>query len=59
MIPADRTVTIAIGHGKRAARSVDARLRRRQPRCAARHALATRERLNTWFYSEATATVRP
>jgi hypothetical protein len=29
MVPAERTVTVAIGHGKRAARSIDAFLRNR------------------------------
>ncbi len=59
MIPAERTVTIAIGHGKKAARSIDAWLRGEAPAVPARHQVATADRLNTWYYSDAPATVRP
>jgi NADPH-dependent glutamate synthase beta subunit-like oxidoreductase len=59
MIPADRTVTIAIGHGKKAARSIDAWLRGIAANAPGRHALATEDGLNTWYYSDAPATVRP
>ncbi len=71
MVPAERTVTVGIGHGKRAARSIDAWLRRDQDgngaatapadraSAAAEPALATASRLNTWYYSDAPATVRP
>ena len=70
MVPAERTVTVGIGHGKKAARSIDAWLRAgvqdgngatgaaaaaevAEPR------LADFDRLNTWYYSDAPATVRP
>ncbi len=60
MVPAERTATVAIGHGKRAARSIDAWLRgardlaeRPEPR------LAEAGRLNPWYYSDAPPTVRP
>ena len=59
MIPADRTVTVGIGHGKKAARSIDAWLRGTAVAPAGRHELATEDRLNTWYYSDAPATVRP
>ncbi len=97
MVPAERTVTVAIGHGKKAARSIDAYLRGeaatttdgvrhatdgvRHTTDAARHTtgdsaaapraantvpagqpaprLADFSRLNTWYYSDAPATVRP
>jgi 2-oxoacid:acceptor oxidoreductase delta subunit (pyruvate/2-ketoisovalerate family) len=59
MIPAERTVTVGIGHGKKAARSIDAWLRRRTAVPGHRHELADAERLNTWYYSDAPATVRP
>ncbi len=60
MVPAERTVTVAIGHGKRAARAIDAWLRGTDcgtPR--ARHELATYDSLNTWYYADAPAAVRP
>jgi 2-oxoacid:acceptor oxidoreductase delta subunit (pyruvate/2-ketoisovalerate family) len=59
MVPAERTVTVAIGHGKKAARAIDAWLRHAiyvEPRTAP---LATYDVLNTWYYSDAPATVRP
>ncbi|MBX6355831.1 MAG: NAD(P)-binding protein [Micromonosporaceae bacterium] len=59
MVPSDRTVTTAIGHGKRAARHIDAWLRGARPARPPRPPLATFDRLNTWYYSDAPATVRP
>ncbi len=59
MTPAERTVTIAIGHGKKAARSIDGWLRGHGSAPSVRHQLATEDRLNTWYYSDAPATVRP
>jgi 2-oxoacid:acceptor oxidoreductase delta subunit (pyruvate/2-ketoisovalerate family) len=64
MVPAERTVTVAIGHGKRAARSIDAWLRSHQQgngaaSPTAEPRLADFGRLNTWYYSDAPATVRP
>jgi 2-oxoacid:acceptor oxidoreductase delta subunit (pyruvate/2-ketoisovalerate family) len=59
MVPSERTATIAVGHGKRAARHIDAWLRGDAAEPAARHELAAFERLNAWYYSDAPATVRP
>ncbi len=59
MVPAERTVTVGIGHGKKAARSIDAWLRGEGHATVARHELATFERLNTWYYSDAPKTVQP
>ncbi len=59
MVPAERTVTVAIGHGRRAARHVDAWLRGTTHIRAQRHELATFERLNTWYYSDAPKSMRP
>ncbi|WP_207569509.1 4Fe-4S binding protein [Mycolicibacterium rhodesiae] len=57
--PAERTVTAAIGHGKRAARHVDAWLRHGNYLAPTEPPPATYDRLNTWYYSVAPATVRP
>ena len=59
MVPADRNVTVAIGHGKKAARHIDAWLRGTRIVAAPKHAPATFERLNTWYYSDAPKTMRP
>ena len=59
MVPAERTVTVAIGHGKKAARNIDAYLRGGAYAAPAKHQLADSGRLNTWYYADAPATVRP
>jgi 2-oxoacid:acceptor oxidoreductase delta subunit (pyruvate/2-ketoisovalerate family) len=59
MVPAERNVTVAIGHGKKAARHIDAWLRGVRLAPAPKHAPATFERLNTWYYSDAPKTIRP
>jgi 2-oxoacid:acceptor oxidoreductase delta subunit (pyruvate/2-ketoisovalerate family) len=58
-VPSERTATIAIGHGKRAARGIDAYLAGHDVVDAPRHELATFEGLNTWYYSDAERTRRP
>src|SRR5690348_2210127 len=59
MVPSERTVTVAIGHGKKAARSIDAFLRGTSAQAAGKHAPASFGALNTWYYADAPATVRP
>jgi NADPH-dependent glutamate synthase beta subunit-like oxidoreductase len=59
MVPAERTVTVAVGHGKKAARHIDAWLRGAQYAAPPKHEPATFERLNTWYYSDAPKTLRP
>jgi 2-oxoacid:acceptor oxidoreductase delta subunit (pyruvate/2-ketoisovalerate family) len=59
MVPSERTVTVAIGHGKKAARSIDAYLRGTGSPAAGKHAPASFGALNTWYYADAPATVRP
>jgi Pyruvate/2-oxoacid:ferredoxin oxidoreductase delta subunit len=54
-----RTVTEAVGGGKRAARAIDAWMAGAAVVPAERHALATPDRLNTWYYADAAHTVRP
>ncbi|HEX6501097.1 MAG TPA: FAD-dependent oxidoreductase [Micromonosporaceae bacterium] len=58
-VPSQRTVTASIGHGKRAARHIDAWLGGTTYTRPPRPALAGFDRLNTWYYSDAPATVRP
>jgi NADPH-dependent glutamate synthase beta subunit-like oxidoreductase len=53
MAPSDRTVTTAVGHGKLAARNIDAWLRGRRYAAPEPAPLAGYDRLNTWYYSDA------
>jgi NADPH-dependent glutamate synthase beta subunit-like oxidoreductase len=59
MVPAERSVTVAIGHGKQAARNVDAWLRGVEYKPPPERELAGFETLNTWYYSDAPRTVQP
>ena len=59
MVPAERNVTVAVGHGKKAARHIDAWLRGTRLQPAPKHATASFERLNPWYYSDAPKTMRP
>jgi NADPH-dependent glutamate synthase beta subunit-like oxidoreductase len=59
MVPAERTVTVGVGHGKQAARNIDAWLRGAQFTHAAVPELADFDKLNTWYYSDAPKTVAP
>jgi NADPH-dependent glutamate synthase beta subunit-like oxidoreductase len=58
MVPAERTVTVAVGHGKKAARNIDAWLRGIAYQTAPKHDLATYEKLNTWSYAKIPAAVQ-
>ena len=49
MVPSERSVTIAVGHGKHAARHIDAYLRGSVYRRKPRHAVIGHERLHTWY----------
>jgi NADPH-dependent glutamate synthase beta subunit-like oxidoreductase len=53
MVPAERTVTVAIGHGKKAARNINAWLRGARYEMPPKHELAAFENLNTWYYDDA------
>jgi NADPH-dependent glutamate synthase beta subunit-like oxidoreductase len=59
MVPAERTVTVAVGHGKQAARNVDAWLRGGEFVHPPSGELADFDLLNTWYYSDAPRTVAP
>jgi NADPH-dependent glutamate synthase beta subunit-like oxidoreductase len=53
MVPADRTVTTAVGHGKKAARHIDAWLRGDSYQKPATPKLAGFETLHMWYYTDA------
>ena len=59
MVPSERTVTVGVGHGKKASYHIDAWLRGENHLPPPKAEIAGFERLNTWYYSEAPLTVRP
>jgi Pyruvate/2-oxoacid:ferredoxin oxidoreductase delta subunit len=59
MVPSERTVTVGVGHGKKAARHIDAWLRGEVYAPAPKHEIASADKLNTWYYGEAPKTLRP
>jgi NADPH-dependent glutamate synthase beta subunit-like oxidoreductase len=59
MVPAERTVTIGVGHGKRAARAIDAWLRGDQLKRPEKHPPVAFEMLNLWFFGDAARRPQP
>ena len=59
MVPSERTVTVGVGHGKKAARHIDAWLRGAAYDPPPKHEVADFDKLNTWYYTDAPKTVRP
>lgn len=59
VVPRERSVTVAVGHGKRAARQIDAWLSQAAPPPSQRAPIATFDTLNTWYYSDAARSHRP
>ena len=53
MVPSERSVTIAVGHGKHAARHIDAFLRGTKYRRAPRNPVIGYERLHLWYRTHA------
>ena len=59
MVPAERTVTVATGHGKKAARNIDAYLKGASYHKRTTPPLATFDHLNTWYYTDADQSKQP
>ncbi|HEX8918312.1 MAG TPA: FAD-dependent oxidoreductase, partial [Chloroflexota bacterium] len=59
MVPSERTITVAVGHGKKAARHIDGYLRDVTYEPPAKHEVATFEMLNPWYYTDADKTMQP
>jgi formate dehydrogenase (NADP+) beta subunit len=53
MVPSERTVTVAVGHGKKAARHIDAFLQGRQYCPPPKHELVGFDKLRLWYLTEA------
>ncbi len=59
MVPSERTVTVGVGHGKKAAREIDAWLRGTTTPGGPKHPLATFDMLNLWFFGDAARREQP
>jgi NADPH-dependent glutamate synthase beta subunit-like oxidoreductase len=59
MVPSERTVTVGVGHGKKAASNIDAWLRGGAAPSPAKHDLATFEMLHLWFFGDAARRQQP
>jgi NADPH-dependent glutamate synthase beta subunit-like oxidoreductase/Pyruvate/2-oxoacid:ferredoxin oxidoreductase delta subunit len=59
MVPSERTVTVGIGHGKKAARHIDAWLKGEAYEAPRKHEVVSFDQLNTWYYADAPKTVQP
>jgi NADPH-dependent glutamate synthase beta subunit-like oxidoreductase len=59
MVPSERTVTIGVGHGKRAAREIDAWLQGSAAEHPAKHPSAKFEMLNLWYFGDAVRRQQP
>src|SRR5450755_1170291 len=59
MVPAERTVTVGVGHGKKAARHIDAWLRGVPPAGTDKHGPVTFDMLNLWYFGDAARRQQP
>jgi len=59
MVPAERTVTVGVGHGKRAAREIHAWLRGAKLERPPKHPRAQFEMLNLWYFGDAARRQQP
>jgi NADPH-dependent glutamate synthase beta subunit-like oxidoreductase len=59
MVPSERTVTVGVGHGKKAASHIDAYLRGVVATAPAKHALASFELLHLWYFGDAARRQQP
>jgi NADPH-dependent glutamate synthase beta subunit-like oxidoreductase len=59
MVPAERTVTVGTGHGKKAAKNIDAWLRDTAPESLPKHELVSFDQLNLWYFGDAAQRQQP
>jgi NADPH-dependent glutamate synthase beta subunit-like oxidoreductase len=59
MVPSERTVTVGVGHGKKAARHIDAWLRSAEAVSPQKHDLAMFDRLHLWYFGDAARRQQP
>ena len=53
MVPSERTVTVGVGHGKKAARHIDAWLRSQALASEPKHDQASFDKLHLWYFGDA------
>ena len=59
MVPAERTVTVGTGHGKKAARFIDAYLRMHHAAPPPKHEVAEFDLLHPWYFTDAAPRPQP
>jgi NADPH-dependent glutamate synthase beta subunit-like oxidoreductase len=59
MVPSEMTVTVGVGHGKKAARNIDAWLRGAAAPGGPKHDLAGFEKLHLWYFGDNAQRVQP
>jgi NADPH-dependent glutamate synthase beta subunit-like oxidoreductase len=59
MVPCERTVTVGVGHGKKAAHQIDAWLRGVSDERPPKHPTATFDKLHLWYFGDASRRVQP
>ena len=52
MVPSEQTVTVGVGHGKKAARHIDAWLRGAPASSSPKHELASFDKLHLWYFGD-------
>lgn len=58
-VPSERTVTVGVGHGKKAARMIDLWLANVAHEPAEKHPLATFDKLHPWYWGDNRRTTQP
>lgn len=58
MAPSERTVTVAVGHGKKAARNIDRYLRQESEPVGVKKGIAELEKMRLWFFADAAARIQ-
>ncbi len=59
MVPCERTVTVGVGHGKKAAHHIDAWLRAQSGARSAKHPVASFDKLHLWYFGDAARRAQP
>jgi NADPH-dependent glutamate synthase beta subunit-like oxidoreductase len=59
MVPSERTVTVGVGHGKKAAHHIDAWLRGAPAASEPKHPVATFDSLHLWYFGDAARREQP
>ena len=59
MVPSDQTVTVGVGHGKKAARHIDAWLHSAAAGSLPKHELATFDKLHLWYFGDTARRQQP